>query len=79
MAIDQRVSHLERSWRCAAMGLLLVVVGIVAVGIPCCDSAGHVVDFHSLRHTYVSCIVYSRASVKVAQELARHSTATSQR
>ena len=38
------------------------------------DSAGHVVDFHSLRHGYISNIVASGASVKVAQELARHST-----
>ena len=33
-------------------------------------------DFHSLRHTYISQIVNSGASVKVAQELARHSTPT---
>ena len=51
-------------------------VDLKAAGISCCDSAGRVVDFHSLRHTYVSCIVDSGASVKVAQELARHSTPT---
>lgn len=51
-------------------------VDLEAAGIPCYDSAGRVVDFHSLRHTYVSCIVDSGASVKVAQELARHSTPT---
>jgi integrase len=38
------------------------------------DSAGRVADFHSLRHTYVSRLVQSGANVKVAQELARHST-----
>lgn len=38
------------------------------------DSAGRVADFHSLRHTYISRIISSGASVKAAQELARHST-----
>jgi len=40
------------------------------------DDAGRVADFHALRHTYVSRVVASGASVKVAQELARHSTPT---
>jgi integrase len=40
------------------------------------DSAGHVVDFHALRHTYISRLVASGANIKVAQELARHSTPT---
>ena len=40
------------------------------------DSAGAVADFHGLRHRYVSAVVNSGASVKVAQELARHSTPT---
>ncbi len=40
------------------------------------DHAGRVADFHALRHTYISDIVGSGASVKVAQELARHSTPT---
>ncbi len=40
------------------------------------DAAGRVADFHALRHTYVSRLVQSGASVKVAQELARHSTPT---
>ncbi|MCX5653814.1 MAG: tyrosine-type recombinase/integrase [Planctomycetota bacterium] len=31
-------------------------------------------DFHALRHTYVSRLVRSGANIKVAQELARHST-----
>jgi len=38
------------------------------------DSADRVADFHALRHTYVSRLVKSGANVKVAQELARHST-----
>ncbi len=40
------------------------------------DSQGRVVDFHGLRHTFISQVVQSGASVKVAQELARHSTPT---
>jgi len=36
--------------------------------------AGEVVDFHALRHTYISAIVAGGASVKTAQELARHSS-----
>ena len=38
------------------------------------NAAGEVADFHSTRHTYISGIVAGGASVKVAQELARHST-----
>jgi len=38
------------------------------------NTAGLVVDFHALRHTYISRLVRSGANVKVAQELARHST-----
>ena len=38
------------------------------------DAAGRVADFHATRHTYVSAIVAGGASVKTAQELARHST-----
>ncbi len=44
-----------------------------AAGIPYRDGAGRVVDFHALRHTFISNIVRSGAGVKVCQELARHS------
>ena len=37
------------------------------------DGAGRVVDFHALRATYITLLVRSGASVKVVQELARHS------
>jgi len=40
------------------------------------DGTGHVTDFHALRHTYISRLVRSGANIKVAQELARHSTPT---
>jgi len=37
------------------------------------DAAGRVVDFHALRATYITLLVKSGASIKVVQELARHS------
>ncbi len=37
------------------------------------DGEGRVVDFHALRATYITMVVKSGASVKEAQELARHS------
>ncbi len=37
------------------------------------DNAGRVVDFHSLRATYVTLLIKGGASVKAVQELARHS------
>ena len=40
------------------------------------NAAREVLDFHSFRHSYISSIVNGGASVKVAQELARHSTPT---
>jgi len=38
------------------------------------DAAGQFCDFHALRHTFISRLVQSGASVKVAQDLARHSS-----
>ena len=37
------------------------------------DDSGCVVDFHALRHTFISNLMRSGAGVKVCQELARHS------
>ena len=47
-----------------------------AANIPYRDEAGRVADLHSLRHTYITRVVESGATVKVAQELARHSDPT---
>jgi len=44
-----------------------------AAGIPYRDAGGRVADFHSLRACYISGIQRGGASVKVVQELARHS------
>ncbi len=38
------------------------------------DSTGRVVDFHAFRVTYITLLVKGGESVKVVQELARHST-----
>ena len=45
-----------------------------AAGIPYSDESGNVVDFHALRHTYITWVVGSGAPVSVCQSLARHST-----
>ena len=45
-----------------------------AAGIPHRDAKGLVVDFHSLRATYVTNLIRGGASVKTTQTLARHST-----
>jgi hypothetical protein len=37
------------------------------------DHGGNVVDFHALRKTYVTLLIKGGATVKVAQELSRHS------
>ena len=37
------------------------------------DESGRVADFHSPRHTYVTSLIPAGTSVKVVQELARHS------
>jgi integrase len=47
-----------------------------AAGIAYRDASGRVADFHSLRHSYVTALALSGASVKVVQSLARHSTPT---
>ena len=40
------------------------------------DGLGRVVDFHSLRHGFITYLVTANVPPKVAQTLARHSTIT---
>ena len=47
---------------------------LAAAGIAYQDNAGRYADFHSLRHTFISNVGKSGATVKEAQMLARHST-----
>jgi len=57
-----------------AKGAAMLKVDLEAVGIPYEDEAGRFADFHSLRHSFISNVGKSGASVKEAQMLARHST-----
>jgi len=45
-----------------------------AAGIPCRDDSGCVVDFHRLRHTFVSNLATGGVHPKTTQAMARHST-----
>jgi len=45
-----------------------------AAGIPDTTDAGEVLDFHSLRHSYITRLAKSGASLKTTQLLARHSS-----
>ena len=45
-----------------------------AAGIPYRDGQGRVVDFHALRHTFITLLALAGVHPKVAQTLARHST-----
>ena len=45
-------------------------------GIPYRDERGRYVDFHALRHTYISWLAGAIDNVRTVQELARHSTIT---
>lgn len=47
-----------------------------AAGIARINESGQVVDFHALRHTFISSLCHGGVHPKVAQELARHSTIT---
>jgi len=47
-----------------------------AADIPVRDEAGRVIDFHALRHTFITRLARSGVTPKVAQALARHSTIT---
>jgi integrase len=59
------------SWRKDAAEMLRL--DLAAAGIPYRDEAGHVADFHALRHAYITLLGRNGVSPKTAQELARHS------
>jgi len=50
-------------------------VDLAAAGIEAEDRSGRVVDFHALRHTFISRLAWADVHVKTAQRLARHSDA----
>ncbi len=54
----------------------MIDADLLAAGIDKVDAQGRRLDFHALRHTFITNIANSGAPVKVIQELARHSTPT---
>jgi integrase len=49
---------------------------LTATGIPHRDEDGLVVDFHALRHTFITNLVRAGVPPKFAQTLARHGSIT---
>ncbi len=54
-------------------GAAMLKQDLEAAGIAYEDEAGRVADFHSLRHSFITNVVKSGATVKESQVLARHS------
>ncbi|HMN39649.1 MAG TPA: site-specific integrase [Phycisphaerales bacterium] len=54
----------------------VIAADLAAAGIAVRDDAGRVIDFHALRHTFITRLARSGVTPKVAQTLARHSTIT---
>ncbi len=63
-----RAFRLNKSWRAAQM----LGEDRDAAGISCAD--GRALDFHSVRHTFISNLARAGVAPRVAQALARHST-----
>ncbi len=55
-------------------GAAMLRKDLEAVGIPYQDESGRYADFHAQRHTFISNVGRSGATVKETQTLARHST-----
>ena len=54
----------------------VIAFDLKAAGIPVYDDESRVVDFHALRHTFITRLTRSGITPKVTQVLARHSTIT---
>ncbi len=54
----------------------VIAADLTAAGIAAKDDAGRVIDFHALRHTFITRLARLGVTPKVAQTLARHSTIT---
>lgn len=67
--VTARVFDLPKFWRAAEM----LEADLRAAGIDATDEDGHVVDFHSLRHTFASILARNNVPPRVAQSLMRHS------
>ncbi|MEM1061072.1 MAG: tyrosine-type recombinase/integrase [Planctomycetota bacterium] len=66
----------EGGWRKHGEAVRVLKADLNAAGIPFAEDEGRTVDFHALRHTYITNVVRGGANVKDAQTLARHSTVT---
>ena len=66
----------ERVLRLPKDSARMIRADLKRAGISAEDASGRIIDFHSLRATYITNLVRSGASVKAAQTLARHSTPT---
>jgi integrase len=69
---DEKIFKVSRFMKWADM----LKIDLEAAGIAYQDEAGRFADFHALRHTYITNVVKSGASPKIAQSLARHSKIT---
>ncbi|AGA28741.1 tyrosine-type recombinase/integrase [Singulisphaera acidiphila] len=49
---------------------------LAAAGIPVGDAKKDILDFHSLRHSYITHLIMAGVNPKIVQTLARHSTIT---
>ena len=63
---------IPKHWRAAAM----IREDLAAAQMPEKDASGRVVDFHALRHTFITNLARSQVHPKTAQVLARHSSIT---
>ena len=54
----------------------MIRADLAAAGVEYQDAAGRVVDFHALRHGFITSLARGGVEPKVAQALARHSTIT---
>src|SRR5262245_36386148 len=61
-------------WAKSKHAALMLRHDLKAAGIPYVDDGGLYVDFHALRHTFITNMVKSGVAPKMAQALARHST-----
>ena len=63
---------IPKHWRAAEM----IREDLAAAQIPEKDAIGRVVDFHALRHTFITNLARSQVHPKTAHVLARHSSIT---
>lgn len=69
---EDKVFNMPDSWDMAKM----IRFDAKRAGIPITNEQNEVLDFHSLRHTFITNLARSNVHPKVAQKLARHSTIT---